>query len=173
MLNARKTLITYSAMLLALAATSEALAASLMASSTSVAQAPTPTSFPLPSSVPSGSSLTVDGSSSMTLINEALKQRFEQKFAGTTVKLSNAGTTSALESLVNGDIDLAAIGRPLTTAEKAEGLVAVPISREKIAIIVGSDNPYTGSLTFEQFAKIFRGEITSWSEVGGEPGNIR
>lgn len=173
MLNARKTFITYSALLLALAATSEALAASLTATPTLLAQAPTPTSFPVPSSIPSGSTLAVDGSSSMTLINEALKQRFEQKFAGTTVKLADAGTAAAIAALVKGDIDLAAISRPLTAAEKAEGLVAVPISREKIAIIIGTDNPYAEGLTFEQFAKIFRGEITNWAEVGGAPGKIR
>jgi uncharacterized protein (TIGR02271 family) len=60
----------------------------------------------------------------------------------------------------------------LTAEEKAEGLVLAPRERQKIAIIVGADNPFRGDITFNQFAGIFRGEITDWSELGGEPGPI-
>ena len=87
--------------------------------------------------------------------------------------MAASSTDEALKSLLDGKIDLAAIGRPLSAAEKAQGLKETPIGREKIAIIVGSDNPFSGDLTFEQFAKIFRGEITNWSELGGAPGAIR
>lgn len=134
--------------------------------------APAPT-FALPSSLPDGSSVKVDGSSSMTVINEALKQRFQEKYPGTTVNLAANGTDEALQALAKGEVDLVAIGRPLTAAESAQGLKQTPISREKIAIVVGADNPYKGSLTFDQFAKMFRGEITDWSQVGGTPGPIR
>ena len=109
----------------------------------------------------------------MIVINEALKKRFEEKFPGTKVELAASGTDEALKALLKGDINLAAVGRPLTSQERSQGLVAVPVGREKIAIIVGSDNPFKGNLTFEQFAKIFRGEITNWSQVGGSPGPIR
>ena len=115
----------------------------------------------------------VDGSSSMRVINEALKKRFEEKFSGTKVDLASGGTDGALAALLRGDINMAAVGRPLTEREKAQGLVAVPISREKIAIIIGSDNRFKKNLTFEQFAKMFRGEITDWSLLGGSPGKIR
>ncbi|NJN86600.1 MAG: hypothetical protein HC881_10165 [Leptolyngbyaceae cyanobacterium SL_7_1] len=115
----------------------------------------------------------VDGSPSMTVINESLKRRFEERYDETTVELASGGTNEALQALINDDIDLAAIGRPLTPEERAEGLVEYPINREKIAIIVGPDNPFTGNLTFAQFAQIFRGEIQDWSEVGGTAGPIR
>jgi phosphate transport system substrate-binding protein len=102
-----------------------------------------------------------------------LKQRFEEKFPGTTVELAAAGTDQAIESLLNDQIELAAVGRSLTDEEKAQGLTEVPIIREKIAIVVGPNNPFTASLTFDQFAKIFRGEVTDWAQVGGQPGPIR
>ncbi|MBF2028694.1 MAG: DUF4912 domain-containing protein [Oscillatoriales cyanobacterium C42_A2020_001] len=139
-----------------------------------LAQAPTSEpSFTLPSSLPNGTEVKLDGSSSMTVINEALKQRFQEKFPGTTLNLAANGSSEALQALLRGDIDLAAVGRSLTNAEKVQGLKQVPVSREKIAIFVGADNPFNGSLTAEQFAKIFRGEITDWSQVGGTPGPIR
>ncbi len=137
------------------------------------AQSPTPSSFPLPSTLPTGSTVRVDGSESMAVINQLLKQRFESQYAGTTVELANQGTDAALQALLDGKIDLAAIGRPLTDEERGQGFVETPISREKIAIILGADNPFQGNLNFDQFAGIFRGEITDWSEVGGSPGPIR
>ncbi|MBW4593150.1 MAG: substrate-binding domain-containing protein [Brasilonema angustatum HA4187-MV1] len=139
-----------------------------------VAQSNSPSpSFPLPNSLPNGTTVKVDGSSSMRIINEALRKRFEEKFPGTKVELASGGTDEALAALLRGDINMAAIGRPLTDKEKGQGLVATAVSREKIAIIVGSDDPFKKNLTFEQFAKMFRGEITNWSQVGGAPGKIR
>jgi ABC-type phosphate transport system substrate-binding protein len=132
-------------------------------------------SFPLPKSLPSGTTVKVDGSNSMRVINEALRKGFEEKFPGTKVEAASGGTDGALAALLRGDIDMAAVGRPLTDKEKAQGLVAIPVSREKIAIIVGSDNPFKikKNLTLVEFAKMFRGEITNWSQLGGAPGKIR
>ncbi len=129
--------------------------------------------FPLPTSLPADAKVQIDGSSSMSTINKALQDRFAQKFPTAKVTFNNKTTDEALAALEKGEIDLAAIGRPLMPEETAKGLSQVPISREKIAIVVGADNPFTGNITFEQFAKIFRGEIKDWSELGGEPGPIR
>ncbi len=40
-------------------------------------------------------------------------------------------------------------------------------------MVIGPDNPFTGSLSDKQFSQIFRGEITDWSQVGGPSGPIR
>jgi len=137
------------------------------------AAASSPTAFPLPTAVPTGTTVRIDGSSSMASANQALKQRFEAQFPGTSVTVGHGGTPSALQAVLDGKADIAAIGRVLTPQEKAQGLVAVPLSREKIAIVVGSNNPFNGSITDQQFAKIFRGEITDWSQIGGSSGKIR
>jgi ABC-type phosphate transport system substrate-binding protein len=129
--------------------------------------------FTLPQSLEGSETLTIDGSSSMRFMNEALSQRFQAQYPNAEIESETNGTDAALERLSKGEIDLAAIGRPLTAAEKQAGLRAVPIAREKIAIIVGPDNPFSGNITFDQFGKIFRGEITNWSQVGGESGPIR
>ncbi|NJN86523.1 MAG: DUF4912 domain-containing protein [Leptolyngbyaceae cyanobacterium SL_7_1] len=132
------------------------------------------TSFTLPAELPADATLQVDGSTSMAGINEALQTRFQERFPDTEVEVDYNGSAAALEALRNGEIDVAAIGRPLTDAEKTEGLVEVPVSRNKIAIVVGPDNPLPAeqSLTIEQFAQLFRGELTDWSTVGGT-GTVR
>ncbi|MFM7427998.1 MAG: glycogen/starch/alpha-glucan phosphorylase, partial [Elainella sp.] len=132
-----------------------------------------PLSGQLPNELLEGGKLRIDGSNQMTAINQVLKQRYEKQFPGSKVELRDRGTEAALEELKTGEIDLAAIGRPLTATEKAEGLIEVPISAEKIAIIVGKNNPFQGSLTLEQLSQIFRGEITNWAEVGGADAAIR
>lgn len=137
------------------------------------AQTASPPPFSPPQTVARGTRITINGSSQMDTINQALKQRFEQQFAGTNVAITRKSTDAALEDLRQGKVDLVATGRPLTAAEKAEGLVAVPVARHKIAVIVAPDNPFKGSLTIDQFAKIFRGEITDWSQVGGAKGSVR
>jgi ABC-type phosphate transport system substrate-binding protein len=109
----------------------------------------------------------------MVAINQALKQKFEGKFPGTSVTTATNGIASSLQALLDGKLDLVAMGRPLTSEEKAQGLIATPAVRDKIAILVGPDNAFNGSLTIHQFAKIFRGEITDWAQVGGTPGPIR
>jgi len=161
----------YGLILFALAATPTFFVSSLKAYPL-LAQSAAP-ELSVPTAVPSGTTVKIDGSSSMAATNQSFKQRFETQFPGTKVEIGYEGTDQALKSVLEGKSDLAAIGRPLTDAEKAQGLTVAPVSRKKIAILVGADNPFNGSLTVEQFAKIFRGEIKDWSEVGGAAGAIR
>lgn len=138
----------------------------------SIAVKPNPAAvLPLPSA--NAGTLRIDGSDEMFAINQVLKQRYEKQFPETTVELETNGTEKALQKLLNDEIDLAAVGRSLTPEEKARGLLEIPISREKIAIVVGQANPFKGDLTIDQLRQIFRGKITDWSEVGGAPGKIR
>ncbi|MBP0016152.1 MAG: substrate-binding domain-containing protein, partial [Cyanobacteria bacterium SBLK] len=123
--------------------------------------------------VPEGTVVRIDGSSSMATVNETLKDHIETTYPDTKVIVGYRGTEKALEALKAGQIDLAAIGRPLTAAEKADGFLAHALSRRKIAVVVSADNPFEGSLSHEQFARIFRGEIDDWSEIGGDRRPIR
>ncbi|MDY7014322.1 MAG: substrate-binding domain-containing protein, partial [Cyanobacteriota bacterium] len=125
------------------------------------------------SSVNSPKVLKIESSSSLDVINQTLKQHFEPNFQGRIVTFPSRDAEAALSALREGKIDLAAIGRGLTQEEKKEGFVALPLPRQKMAVIISSKNPCRGSLTDKQFAKIFRGEITDWSQVGGKPGPIR
>ncbi|MGA9378025.1 MAG: DUF4912 domain-containing protein, partial [Phormidium sp.] len=160
------------AITLALATTSAPIAANSTARPL-LAQSSSNTSFPIPKELPRGTSLQINGSTSMIEINQTLEKNFEAKYPGTDIKFSDQGTDAALKALKDGKIDLAAIGRPLTKEEKAQGLVAVPVTRNKIAIIVGRNNKFNKSITAQEFAKMYRGEIPNWSKIGGKAGKIR
>jgi len=132
-----------------------------------------PTGFSAPSSVPAGTVVDIDGSTSMVTINQNLKRGFEAKFPGTQVSTTANGSDRGLQALIAGNSDIAAISRPLTAEEAGRGLAAVAIASDRIAIVVGLNNPFTASLTPDQVRGIFQGEITDWSAVGGPPGTIR
>ncbi|MEH1830460.1 MAG: DUF4912 domain-containing protein [Nostoc sp.] len=150
------------------------MAATLVLSTPMLAQStPEATSFPLPTTVQNGSKVRIDGSGSLSAINQSLKKSFEKQFVGTKVEVAANGTSTALKNLLDGKIDIVAMGRGLTPAEKAQGLEQVRLRREKIAIVVSADNPFKGSLTSRQFARIFRGQITNWSQLGGPSEKIR
>ncbi|MBE9213259.1 substrate-binding domain-containing protein [Plectonema cf. radiosum LEGE 06105] len=159
---------------LLLALTSTPVMINFLKSDYVVAQSATETpSFGLPTAVPQGTTIRVDGSTSMSGANQALKQRFEKEYSGTNVELASNGTDDALKALQEGKIDIAAIGRGLTAEEEQQGLEQQRLRREKIAIVVGKDNPFKGDLTNQQFTRIYRGEITDWSELGAPSGKIR
>ncbi|MEO1742400.1 MAG: substrate-binding domain-containing protein [Cyanobacteria bacterium J06629_9] len=131
-------------------------------------------SFTVPDTVPEDTQVTISsGSDSMTAISNGLKQGFEGAYAGSEISINAVGADIAIQDLLAGNADLAAISRPLTADEEAQGLVAVPYQRIKIAVVVSEDNAFNGNLSGNQFAGMFRGEVADWSEVGGEPGAIR
>ncbi len=129
--------------------------------------------FPLAKKVANGTVVKVDGSINSIIVNQSLKEKFETQFSGTQVEISVNGNEDAVKAVLDGRVDLASLGRKLTPEEKAQGLEQVLVRREKIAIIVGINSPFSANLTTEQFAKIFRGEITEWSELGNAKGKIR
>jgi phosphate transport system substrate-binding protein len=129
--------------------------------------------FPLQQNVPAGTTITIDGSTSMVLINEALKAAFLKAHPGTVVNTAATGSDNGIEALQGGTVTVAALSRPLTAKEQKRGLVAVPVAQDRIAIVVGIDNPFRRGLSKTQLVQIFRGEITNWATFGGADRPIR
>jgi phosphate transport system substrate-binding protein len=125
------------------------------------------TTFTLPTTIPAGTTIKIDGSTSMVTINQNLKNGFQTKFLGTNVNTSAGGSNKGIADVVAGTVDLAALSRPLTAQEQGQGLVAVPVANDQIAVVVGKNNPFTGGLTSAQVQGIFTGQINNWSAVGG------
>jgi phosphate transport system substrate-binding protein len=138
----------------------------------SLPNSPTVT-FNFPTNVPQGTTIRIDGSTSMVQINQSIEQEFERQFSGTEIASNGQGTGVGLNLLKEGKVDIAAISRPLTEEEKAQGLKAVPIAQDAIAIVVGVNNSFRRGLSKNQVADIFQGKIANWSEVGGNSSNIR
>ena len=60
---------------------------------------PTSAAFPLPTTVASGTTVKIDGSTSMVTINQNLRKGFEKQFPGTKVEAVGNGTDKGIQDL--------------------------------------------------------------------------
>ncbi|XTZ20732.1 MAG: substrate-binding domain-containing protein [cyanobacterium endosymbiont of Rhopalodia fuxianensis] len=129
--------------------------------------------FFFPIKVPPGTLIRISSSTTMTLLNKALKNAFEQQFPQTQVVVNTQKSNKSIELLLKGSIDIAAISRHLTNDEKSQGLTAILMARNVLAIVIGSQNSFRDGLTQAQVIDIFQGKITNWSALGRYPGSIQ
>ena len=91
--------------------------------------------------------------------------------SGVSITYDATGSGAGIEAASNGSADIGLSSRGLKDEEKASGLVGTTVALDGIAVIVNPANK-VADLTVEQIAKIFTGEITDWSELGGDAGTI-
>lgn len=115
-------------------------------------------------------SVTTDGSTSMQEVITALGESY-QNDTGITVTYNPTGSGSGIGAVQEGRCDIGLASRALKDDEKASGLKETVLAYDGIAILVNPQNPVSG-LDLDTISKIFTGEITNWSEVGGSNGEI-
>ena len=116
-------------------------------------------------------SVSTNGSTSMEKVIGALSEQFMADNSGITVTYDPTGSGAGIEAASNGSADIGLSSRALKDEEKAGGLTETIVALDGIAVIVNADSK-VADLTVEQIGKIFTGEITDWSEVGGDAGTI-
>lgn len=116
---------------------------------------------------PISGTLTLNGSTSMTQVCQALGEAFEAKYSGVKVEKSGTGSGAAVQAVESGNALIGDLSRALKADEHPENFESVQIATDGIAVAVNKDNPVR-DLTREQVTEIFSGEITNWREVGGE-----
>lgn len=115
--------------------------------------------------------VSTDGSTSMEKVIGALGESFKTQNAGVTFTYNPTGSGSGITAVSEGRCDIGLSSRALKDDEKASGLKETILAYDGIAIIVNPQSKVE-DLTVEQIKKIYTGEITNWSEVGGADGEI-
>ena len=116
-------------------------------------------------------SVSTNGSTSMEKVIGTLSEQFMADNSGVTVTYDPTGSGAGIEAASNGSAEIGLASRALKDEEKAGGLTETIVALDGIAVIVNADSKVE-NLTVEQIGKIFTGEITDWSEVGGDAGTI-
>lgn len=116
------------------------------------------------------SSVSTDGSTSMSKVIGALGEAFEND-TGVKVTYNATGSGSGIKAVQEGRCDIGLSSRSLKPDELSAGLDETVIAYDGIAVIVHPDNPVS-DLTLSQIADIYTGKITNWSEVGSSDGEI-
>ena len=108
--------------------------------------------------------VSTNGSTSMEKVIGSLGEAFMAANPGVTITYDATGSGTGIESASNGSCDLGLASRDLKSEET--GLTSITIALDGIAVVVNADCG-VDNLTLDQVSKIFTGEITNWSEVGG------
>lgn len=110
------------------------------------------------------------GSTSMKNVIAALTEGFAEVEPGVTVSYDPTGSGAGITGATDKTLDIGLSSRALKDDEKndVDGTV---IALDGIAIIVNKASKVE-DLTVDQLKQMFTGEITNWSEVGGDDGEI-
>ncbi len=114
--------------------------------------------------------VSTDGSTSMETVIEFLKEGFTEKNKDVKVTYNPTGSSAGIQAVSEGRCDIGLASRDLKDDEKAE-LTGTVVAIDGISIIVNKENGVK-NLTLEQIAKIYKGEITNWKDVGGADAQI-
>ena len=115
-------------------------------------------------------SVATDGSTSMEKVIGALGEAF-QNDTGISFTYNPTGSGSGIKAVQEGRCDIGLSSRDLKAEEKEAGLNGTVLAYDGIAVVVNPENPVS-DLALDTIAKIYTGEITNWSEVGGSDAEI-
>lgn len=110
--------------------------------------------------------LSVAGSTTVAPPAQDLADAFEAMYPETRIDVQGIGSSAGMKMLNEGGCEIGMASRELKQKELDWGLEPIAIAYDGIAVAVHPSNGVS-DLTKEQIQKIFMGEITNWSEVGG------
>src|SRR5438309_577634 len=143
---------------------------SVSCDSTRAGASPSPTATPAPTVNVAGKFNGSGGGAALTAV-QALTKKFTELHPTVTFQLDNVGTETSIVLANTGDADFGFISRDLRTEEKDKVLLQ-PVGSAGTGIIV---NPANGlkAVTKAQLKQIYQCTLNDWSQVGGQPGQIR
>jgi phosphate transport system substrate-binding protein len=126
------------------------------------------------STVDSKAAVTVDGSSTVYPITQAIAKEFQAN-NNVKVQVNISGTSGGFTKFCTGQTDISNASRPITQAEMAEcnrnGIryVELPVAFDALTVAVHPQNDWAKDITIAELKKIWepgaQGKITRWNQV--------
>jgi phosphate transport system substrate-binding protein len=120
----------------------------------------------------------IAGSDTMLPLTMSLAEAYMSLHSGVAVRVAGGGTSSGVDGLLSGSVDLCAASRPFQPQEIqtlydrfATMGIRFLVARDALVVLVHPDNPIRG-LTMDQLRAVFSGTVRDWSELGAPPGPI-
>ena len=122
--------------------------------------------------------ITMKGSDTMVQLGQSWAELYMKEHPDITIQVTAGGSGTGIAALIEGTTQICQASRAMKDTEKESlktkrnlDAVETPVALDALAVYVNKENAVK-SLTMEQVAKIFLGEVTDWKDVGGTPGNI-
>lgn len=101
----------------------------------------------------------------------ALAARYSALHPKVAIRLEDVGSDTSVALVSSGDADFGFMSRDIKPEEKGK-VTVIPFAGTGTGLAVNPANPVT-ALSKDQVRRIYSGEITDWSQVGGQPGEIK
>lgn len=121
--------------------------------------------------------LQIKGSDTLINLVQRLAEVYMEKNPSKSIAVTGGGSGTGIAALINNQCDIANASRGMKSKEVANAEnngvspARVVIAMDGLSVITNPSNP-VDKLTMDQIGKIFKGEITDWSQVGGNAGPI-
>jgi phosphate transport system substrate-binding protein len=119
--------------------------------------------------------VTLDGSSTVFPISEAVAEEFQRAQPGIRVTVGISGTGGGFQKFCRGETDISDASRPITATEIAAcqkagvEYVELPIAYDGIAIVVHPKATWAAEITSAELKTLWateaQGKVTKWSQV--------
>ncbi len=116
---------------------------------------------------------TVKGSDTMVILGQRWAETYMKEHPGVVIQVTGGGSGTGIAALINGSTDICEASRPMKDKEKADvqskrGAPAVEtkVALDALAVYVNDKSPVQ-EISLPTLARIYKGEIKSWKDVGG------
>lgn len=120
-------------------------------------------------------SVTIDGSSTVYPITEAVAEEFGKVESKTRVTVGISGTGGGMKRFCRGETDISNASRPIKTSEAQqcfdEGIefIEIPVAYDGLAVMVNPANDWVDYLTAKELNTMWapeaQGKITNWNQI--------
>ncbi|MFA5410813.1 MAG: phosphate ABC transporter substrate-binding protein [Candidatus Omnitrophota bacterium] len=121
--------------------------------------------------------IVIEGSTTVLPIAQKAAEEFMDMHSGANLSVRGGGSSVGIASMIDGTCDIADASRAIKDTELDKAMtngrdpVAHIVAMDGIAVIVHPSSRIN-ALSKKQVKAIFTGQISDWSQVGGQPGKI-
>ncbi len=112
-----------------------------------------------------GKPISISGSTSVGPLAEKLAAKYHEQ-DNTKIEINQIGSSAGITNAMSGVSEIGMSSRDLKEEEK-ENLKEVVIAYDGIVVVTHPSNKVK-DLTLDQVKQIFTGEVTNWSQLGGD-----
>jgi phosphate transport system substrate-binding protein len=126
--------------------------------------------------------ITVDGSSTVYPVTEAVAEEFQRVNSGIRITVGISGTGGGFQKFCRDEIDISDASRPIRPVESEAcakagvTYIELPVAYDGLAVVVHPKNTWAASMTVAELKKLWepaaQGKVMRWSDVrNGWPNN--